>query len=97
MDESKKNECRELSDFAVVYGMPAKISYEQYVGMWLNKNRAFLQRSYMITLGMSEFYNDNDMDPDWIEAISENKYDEAELGFAINAGRWSARQKRDIL
>lgn len=81
----------------MVYGIPSLKSYEQYVGMWLNKNRAFLQRSYMVTLGTSEFYNENDMDADWIEAISENEFDEAELGFAINADRWSARQKRDIL
>lgn len=78
----------------MLFGLPRELSYDSFVGLYFNRNRAFIQKSYMITLGMSEFYNMADMDDEWVDAVTDNEFDAAELAFEINADRWSARQKR---
>jgi hypothetical protein len=71
------------------------IDYETYVGFFLLNQRAMIRTSYTHTLGIAEFWNEDDMGEEWIEALAENEWEAQDLRLDINGRRHFERQMRD--
>jgi hypothetical protein len=74
--------------------MAKPLDYTTYVGLYLNRHRAMIQKAYLHTLGMSEFYSEQDMPDEWIDSLSEDEFDAYELRMDINARRAFNREAK---
>jgi hypothetical protein len=96
LDSRKKSRVADYADFLAAYGVLARpLDYVTYVGLYLNRHRALIQKSYTHTMGLAEFWNEDDMQEDWIDALSEDEWEAHDLRLDINGRRHFERQMRD--
>jgi hypothetical protein len=93
--EKKKDDYRELADFIAAYHvLPFDLSYDDFVGLWFNKDRVRLQNSIDVARGIGITKTNDDLSVDWFDAITSYVPLIVDLQFETNADRMEARTIR---
>jgi hypothetical protein len=81
---------RVFADFADAYGAGflGKLTYPQFVGLWLNRNRVLYRRAQSVVLGVA-LANRADPPKDFFAEITDNEQEEA-----VAASRHRAAQRQ---
>lgn len=69
------------------------MSYEDYVGLQLNKHRVRRQRAAGVLAALAA-NSDQDLDPGWGDALADDPLEAEEITAAANAARARSRARR---
>jgi hypothetical protein len=98
VDAKKKQEARELADFLATYHVlpGGGLTYEQFVGLYLNIHRVRFQRAAEVAYGYSAASSPRDLGPEWGDALGRDESEGDRIVDEANAARAVARAKAKI-